>query len=103
MTKKKNEEKVKPTKEEKAPEEEATPEEEAATKPVGKGYDVFDATGELLNIYKSKEVADAFASKVDGRKVVPSPKERTREDVKEAIKRLKAKRLKALEEPGPAI
>jgi len=105
MTKKKKVEKVEPTEEEETLEEEATPGKEKAPE-VPKGaklYDVFDGSGELLNIYTSKEVANAFAAKVDGRKVVPSPKGRTREDVAEAIKRLKAMRLKNLEKPGPAV
>ncbi len=66
-------------------------------------YDVFDGAGNLLNIYKDKKTADEFAAKVSARKVVPSPNDRTREDVKEAINKMKAVRLKALAESSPGI
>ena len=77
--------------------EEETPEEE---NPKGKGkfYDVLDARGDLINIYEDKKQAESLAGKVKGRKVVPSPAGRTREDVNEALRIKKAERLAQLEE-----
>lgn len=83
MTAKKTEEKVEPT------------------ETTAKLYDVFDGAGNLLNIYKDKKVADVMAAKASGRKVVPSPKGRTREDVEKAVKKSAAERLADM--AGPEV
>lgn len=66
-----------------------------------KTYDVFDIKGNLLNIYEDKKVAETVAAKEAGRTVAPSPKERTSEDVRDSHLKLKAARLKQLEESNP--
>jgi len=82
----------------KTKEEVETPKEEKV-----KLWDVVDMNGDLLNIYKDKKVAEEFAGKVESRKVMPSPKGRTREDVAEALYQKKKERLAKLENDQPVL
>lgn len=66
-----------------------------------KYYDVLDIKGNLINIYEDKATAEAVAAKKEGRTVMPSPAERTREHVRDAALEMKASRLKKLEQSNP--
>ena len=77
--------------------------EEETPKGKVKLWDVFDVRGNLINTYEDKKQAESLAGKVKGRKVVPSPAGRTREDVKEALRAKKQERLRQLEEDQQVI
>lgn len=81
-------------------------------------YDVFDVNGSLINIYKSKGDAEIVVEKgptqphpdpeeaekgglVPARTMAPSPKGRTRADVKVAADERKVQNLKELEQNAP--